>query len=91
MFSRGLFISSGGLEDAHASSMGALSLRGFSQASCSSAAWLSTQQIMDEIFAFLNKKNLVPACGKVYNFESICDAVAAQDGGKVNGKIVVKV
>ena len=50
-----------------------------------------TQQIMDEIFAFLNKKNLVPACGKVYNFESICDAVAAQDGGKVNGKIVVRV
>lgn len=50
-----------------------------------------TQQIMDEIFAFLNKKNLVPACGKVYNFESICDAVAAQDGGKVNGKIVVNV
>ena len=50
-----------------------------------------TQQIMDEIFAFLNKKNLVPACGKVYNFESICDAVTAQDGGKVNGKIVVKV
>ena len=50
-----------------------------------------TQQIMDEIFAFLNKKKLVPACRKVYNFESICDAVAAQDGGKVNGKIVVKV
>ena len=27
-----------------------------------------TQQIMDEIFAFLNKKNLVPVCGQVYNF-----------------------
>ena len=50
-----------------------------------------TQQIMDEIFAFLNKKNLVPVCGQVYNFESIRDAVAAQDEGKVNGKIVVKV
>ena len=50
-----------------------------------------TQQIMDEIFAFLNKKNLVPVCGQVYNFESIRDAVAAQDEGKVNGKIVVRV
>ncbi|MBR2259280.1 MAG: zinc-binding dehydrogenase [Blautia sp.] len=50
-----------------------------------------TQQIMDEIFAFLNKKNLVPVCGKVYNFENIRDAVAAQDEGKVNGKIVVRV
>ena len=50
-----------------------------------------TQQIMDEIFAFLNKKDLVPVCGQVYNFESIRDAVAAQDEGKVNGKIVVRV
>ena len=50
-----------------------------------------TQQIIDEIFAFLNKKNLVPVCGQVYNFESIRDAVAAQDEGKVNGKIVVRV
>ena len=50
-----------------------------------------TQQLMDEIFAFLNKKNLVPVCGQVYNFENIRDAVADQDEGKVNGKIVVKV
>ena len=50
-----------------------------------------TQQLMDEIFAFLNKKNLVPVCGQVYNFENIRNAVAAQDEGKVNGKIVVKV
>ena len=50
-----------------------------------------TQQIMDEIFAFLNKKNLAPACRKVYNFESIRDAVAARDEGKVNGKIAVRV
>ena len=50
-----------------------------------------TQQIMDEIFAFLNKKDLVPVCGQVYNFENIRDAVAAQDEGKVNGKIVVRV
>ncbi len=50
-----------------------------------------TQQIMDEIFAFLNKKDLVPVCGQVYNFENIRDAVAVQDEGKVNGKIVVRV
>ena len=50
-----------------------------------------TQQIMDEIFAFLNKKDLVPVCGQVYNFENIRDAVAAQDEGKVNGKIVVRI
>ena len=50
-----------------------------------------TQQIMDEIFAFLKMKNLVPACGQVYNFENIRDAVTAQDEGKVNGKIVVRV
>ena len=36
-------------------------------------------------------KNLVPACGQVYNFENIRDAVAAQDEEKVNGKIVVRV
>ncbi|MBR2527666.1 MAG: hypothetical protein IKE58_04230 [Blautia sp.] len=39
----------------------------------------------------LNKKNLAPVCGQVYNFERIREAVAAQDEGKVNGKIVVKV
>ena len=50
-----------------------------------------TQQIMDEIFAFLNKKDLVPVCGQGYNFENIRDAVAAQDEGKVNGKIVVRI
>ncbi|MBQ6609122.1 MAG: zinc-binding dehydrogenase [Oscillospiraceae bacterium] len=50
-----------------------------------------TQQSMDEIFAFLNKKDLVPVCGQVYNFENMRDAVAAQDEGKVNGKIVVRV
>ena len=50
-----------------------------------------TQQIMDEIFAFLKIKDLVPACGQLYNFENIRDAVTAQDEGKVNGKIVVRV
>jgi len=50
-----------------------------------------TQQIMDEIFAFLKEKQLVPTVGKVFDFAQIRDAVAAQDEGKVNGKIVVRV
>ena len=49
-----------------------------------------TQQIMDEIFAFLNDKKLVPVSGKVFGFDEIRDAVIAQDEGCVNGKIVVK-
>ena len=50
-----------------------------------------TQQIMDEIFAFLNEKKLVPASGKVFGFDEIREAVIAQDEGKVNGKIVIRV
>ncbi|MBR3019006.1 MAG: zinc-binding dehydrogenase [Clostridia bacterium] len=50
-----------------------------------------TQQIMDEIFAFLNEKKLVPASGKVFGFDEIREAIIAQDEGKVNGKIVIRV
>ncbi len=50
-----------------------------------------TQQIVDDIFAFLKEKKLVPANGSVFDFANIRNAVAAQDEGKVNGKIVVKV
>ncbi len=50
-----------------------------------------TQQIMDEIFAFLREKQLTPTVGNVFDFAQIREAVAAQDEGKVNGKIVVKV
>ena len=49
-----------------------------------------TQQIIDDIFAFMDEKKLVPAYGKVFDFEQIKDAVTAQDAGSVNGKIVVK-
>lgn len=49
-----------------------------------------SQQAIDEIFTFLNTKRLVPICGAVYTFEHIRDAIAAQDEGKANGKIVVK-
>lgn len=50
-----------------------------------------TQQIMDELFAFLKEKQLVPTIGNVFDFAQIREAVAAQDEGKVNGKIVVRV
>lgn len=49
-----------------------------------------TQNVIDEIFAFLNEKKLTPKYGKVFAFESVREAVTAQDEGCVNGKIVVK-
>lgn len=49
-----------------------------------------TQQIMDDIFTFLNENRLVPASGKVFDFEHIRDAVIAQDEGSINGKIVIR-
>ena len=50
-----------------------------------------TQQIMDEIFAFLSEKKLVPISRKVFGFDEIREAVIAQDEGKVNGKIIIRV
>ena len=50
-----------------------------------------TQQVMDEIFAFLHEKKLVPVSGKVFGFDEIREAVIAQDEGKVNGKIIIRV
>lgn len=50
-----------------------------------------TQQVMDEIFAFLNEKKLVPVSGKVFDFENVKEAITAQDEGKINGKIIVRV
>ena len=49
-----------------------------------------TQEIVDDMFRFINEKKLVPISGQVYDFEHIRDAVMAQDTGAVNGKIVVK-
>lgn len=48
-----------------------------------------TQKFMDEIFAFLNEKKLLPIAGEVFRFDRIREAIEAQDTGKVNGKIVV--
>lgn len=50
-----------------------------------------TQQVMDEIFVFLKEKKLVPVSGKVFDFENVREAVTAQDEGKVNGKIIIRV
>jgi len=50
-----------------------------------------TQKVMNEIFGFLNEKELVPVSGKVFDFAQIREAVTAQDEGGVNGKIVVRV
>lgn len=49
-----------------------------------------TQQVVDDIFRFIEDKNLVPVYGKVFSFDDMQEAVAAQDEGSVNGKIVVK-
>ena len=50
-----------------------------------------TQEVIDEIFAFLDEKELIPVSGKVFDFENIREALTAQENGSVNGKIVVKV
>lgn len=50
-----------------------------------------TQKIIDKIFEFIELKKIIPKVGKVFEFENIRDALIAQDYGKVNGKIVVKV
>lgn len=50
-----------------------------------------TQQVMDDIFAFIDRNKLKPCIGASYGFEDIREACMALDGGKVNGKIVVEV
>ena len=50
-----------------------------------------TQEIIDKIFEFIEAKKITPKVGAVFEFENIRDALIAQDFGKVNGKIVVKV
>lgn len=49
-----------------------------------------TQQVVDDIFRFIEDKNLTPVYGRAFDFDDIKDAVAAQDAGSVNGKIVVR-
>ena len=49
-----------------------------------------TQQVVNDIFSFLNERHLEPAFGACYDFSHIQDACIALDSGKVNGKIVVR-
>jgi len=48
-----------------------------------------TQQVMNEITAFLDENELKPCYGAVYGFENIREALIAMDTHQVNGKIVV--
>ena len=50
-----------------------------------------TQKIITEIFTFLSNHKLTPVIGKVFDFDDMKDAIAAQDSGRINGKIVVKI
>ena len=48
-----------------------------------------TQQVMDEIFSFLNEHHIEPTYGAHFTFEKVRDACIALDSHQVNGKIVV--
>ncbi len=50
-----------------------------------------TQEVMQDIFRFMDEHGLKPLIGVTYDFEHIRDACIALDSGKVNGKIVVRV
>ena len=49
-----------------------------------------TNDVMRDIFKFLDEHKLKPMIGAVYDFENIHEACVALDEGKDNGKIVVK-
>jgi NADPH:quinone reductase-like Zn-dependent oxidoreductase len=50
-----------------------------------------TQEVVDQMFRFINEKKLIPVSGKVFGFDNIKAAVMAQESGSVNGKIIVEV
>lgn len=50
-----------------------------------------TQEVIDDVFAFLNNHSLTPCMGKKYDFSEIAKACEDVDCGKINGKIVIKV
>ena len=49
-----------------------------------------TNEVMRDIFKFMDENKLKPMIGAVYDFGNIREACVALDEGKVNGKIVVK-
>ena len=48
-----------------------------------------TQQVMQEIFRFIDEYQLTPLVGTRFHFADIREACIALDTGKINGKIVV--
>ena len=50
-----------------------------------------TQDIVDEMFEFINKHQLRPCYGPAYKFKDIREAMMMQESGKAGGKIVVVV
>ncbi len=50
-----------------------------------------TQDIMDQIFRFIDEHQIMPLIGASYSFEQIKDALYDMDHHRVNGKIVVTV
>ena len=49
-----------------------------------------TQKTIDDIFSFINRHNLSPYIGKIFDFNNIQQACKSLDYGEVNGKIVVR-
>jgi NADPH:quinone reductase-like Zn-dependent oxidoreductase len=50
-----------------------------------------TEEIMQNIFTFLDENNLKPDVPNVYDFEDITQACIDMDNKKINGKIVVRI
>ncbi|MDO4537749.1 MAG: zinc-binding dehydrogenase [Coriobacteriales bacterium] len=48
-----------------------------------------TQEVMSEIFAFVAKHRIEPFVAKVFDFSQLLDALAMQDAGGFQGKLVV--
>lgn len=48
-----------------------------------------TQEIINDIFAFLHRHNLIPHIGKRYLFSDIAKACEDMENGKINGKTVI--
>ena len=48
-----------------------------------------TQEVMDELFTFVTEHGIEPFVAKVFPFERLVDALATQDAGGFQGKLVV--
>ena len=49
-----------------------------------------SQEVMDEIFNFIEAKKIIPSYGASYKFDDIREACIAMDDSRVNGKIVIR-